>query len=205
MLEGIDSINWASLRHAYGSAEDVPDLLRALASADKEKRKDAVYELFGNIWHQGTVYPATAAAIPFLYELLNSPHVPAKSDIAGLLACIAAGSGYLDVHRVSASGEERWRKILTKRGKSLEDELQREAAVTNSVRRATSVRLLDLLPHLRDREPENRRVIAEAFGYYPEHKGIVLPELHKASNAETEREVQLALADSIERLEEATE
>ena len=203
MLDGIDSIDWASLRHAYGSAADVPELLGALASSDEEKRKKAIYELFGNIWHQGTVYPATEAAVPFLYELLNAPSVPAKSEIAGLLACIAAGSGYLEVHSVGDFGEKTWRKILSERGKSLEEEVEREATEINGVRRAAATRLLDLLPYLHDPEPENRRVIAEAFGCYPEFKTKTLPELRKAAKSETDEEVQEALSESIERLEEA--
>ena len=58
MLDGLDLIDWASLQHAYDSAADVPDLLRDLASTNEEKRKNAIYKLFGNIWHQGTVYPS---------------------------------------------------------------------------------------------------------------------------------------------------
>jgi hypothetical protein len=30
MLEGLDSIDWASLAHAHGSAADLPELLRSL-------------------------------------------------------------------------------------------------------------------------------------------------------------------------------
>jgi hypothetical protein len=205
MLDRIDSIDWESLRHAYGSAEDVPELLRAVASADEETRKNAIYELFGNIWHQGTVYPATGAAVPFLYELLNAPNVLGKSEIAGLLACIAAGSGYLEVHGVGKYGEKTWRKILAEKGQSLDEEVEREAAETLTVRHAASARLLDLLPYLRDPEAENRRVIAEAFSRYPEHKNITLPELRKLAETETEKEVQRAIAKSIKRLVEAAE
>src|SRR5438128_8301814 len=75
MLEGVDIVDWAALRHAYGEASDVPELLRSLLSSDAGRRHHAIYELFGNIYHQGTVYPATAAAVPFLYELLPSPKV----------------------------------------------------------------------------------------------------------------------------------
>ncbi|MDZ7617237.1 MAG: PBS lyase, partial [Patescibacteria group bacterium] len=73
MLEGLDTVDWASLRHAYGEATDVPGLLSALLSPDPKLREEATCELFGNIWHQGTVYPASAAAVPFLYELLTAP------------------------------------------------------------------------------------------------------------------------------------
>src|SRR5262245_26322947 len=54
VLAGLDEIHWAGLEHAYGSAEDVPGLLRALRSASPEERERAAYELYGNIFHQGS-------------------------------------------------------------------------------------------------------------------------------------------------------
>jgi hypothetical protein len=42
VFTGIDEVDWASLRHAYGSAEDVPPLLRGLASADAVERETAL-------------------------------------------------------------------------------------------------------------------------------------------------------------------
>lgn len=59
---------------------------------------DALDALFGNIWHQGTVYPATAPAVPFLLEVLASK----KANLPGLLTLltsIAGGASYLDVHQ----------------------------------------------------------------------------------------------------------
>jgi hypothetical protein len=64
VLEGLDDVDWTSLTHAYGPADDVPRCIRALASRRKKKREKPLWELFGNIWHQGTVYEATAAAVP---------------------------------------------------------------------------------------------------------------------------------------------
>src|SRR5262245_59533068 len=104
MLDGLEAVDWASLRHAYGEATDVPGLLRALLSSDPKVREETIYELFGNIWHQGTVYPASAAAVPFLYELLTAPEVQDKPAIAHLLASIAEGVGYLEVHAVDDFG-----------------------------------------------------------------------------------------------------
>lgn len=99
MLDTLDQVDWGSLTHAYGSADDLPALLRALASGDKEASKNAIYELFGNIWHQGTVYEATAYAVPFLIEVLESPSVDCKPDIVHLLQALATGNSYLDVHQ----------------------------------------------------------------------------------------------------------
>ncbi|AEV87225.1 WD-40 repeat-containing protein [Actinoplanes sp. SE50] len=86
-------MDWASLTHAYGPAEDVPDLIRALAGGDD----DALHDLHGNIWHQGTVYPATAPAVPFLIRILDAPGAD-PAGVLGLLAVIATGAGYHDVH-----------------------------------------------------------------------------------------------------------
>ena len=49
MLEGLEAIDWARLGHAYGSAKDVPGLLRALASPQRKRRTRALHALYGNI------------------------------------------------------------------------------------------------------------------------------------------------------------
>ena len=77
MLVGLDDVLWSTLEHAYGPADDVPEILRDVARGDTE----AVGALYGNIWHQGTVYPATSKAVPFLVDLLAGPEevvVPGK-------------------------------------------------------------------------------------------------------------------------------
>jgi HEAT repeat protein len=200
MLEALDRVDWASLQHAYGEATDVPGLLRDLLSADPMVREGAVYELFGNIWHQGTVYPATAAAVPFLYELLTTPDVPDKTSIAHLLASIADGKGGLEVHAKGEFGEPTWRRILAKAGKTLEGELAREAAEVGAVRREAAAGLRHLLLYLGDREPEIRRSVAAALGRYPEHADWALPAIEDALAVESDDDVREALAESQARL-----
>ena len=100
MLDRLDDIPWKRLTHAYGPAEDVPDLLRSLRTAPAEMtgEQSPLWHLFGNIWHQGTVYEATAYAVPFLIELAAQPLVPDRLGILGLLAAIATGTSFRDVH-----------------------------------------------------------------------------------------------------------
>lgn len=62
----LDAEPWASYTHAYGSAEDVPDCLRALAGDDDAAADEAQSELYSSILHQGSVYEASAKAVPFL-------------------------------------------------------------------------------------------------------------------------------------------
>jgi hypothetical protein len=100
MLDRLHHIPWNRLTHAYGSAEDVPDLLRRLRTASPEMtgERSPLWHLCGNIWHQGSVYEATAYAIPFLIELAAHPLVPNRLGILQLLAAIAIGRSYRDVH-----------------------------------------------------------------------------------------------------------
>src|SRR5262245_6147123 len=94
MLEGLSAIDWSKLHHAYGTAEDVPHQLRALISSDTAERDDAVEALFSNISHQGTVYEATAHAVPFLWEVLAGNAVCDRSGVVNLVGAIANGGGY---------------------------------------------------------------------------------------------------------------
>jgi hypothetical protein len=91
MLEGLDRVDWARLTHAYGAASDTPDHIRRLASSRASQRKAARGALYSTIFHQGTRYAATAAAVPFLFELLDDPGTPEKGEIVRLLVHLAVG------------------------------------------------------------------------------------------------------------------
>jgi len=99
MLERLNQIDWQGLEHAYGPASDVPELIRDLTSADTGAREKALSNLYGNIWHQGTVYEATAPTVPFLIELLEADEVQGKHEILIFLAHLATGRSYKDVHQ----------------------------------------------------------------------------------------------------------
>jgi hypothetical protein len=110
MLDDLVRVDWAGLTHAYGPADDLPGLLRGLAQGDD----DALYELYGNIWHQGTVYPATAYAVPYLIRLLDGP----DSDTAGILGLLdeiaraRAGREDAAAHLAVAAGLPSYLRLL---------------------------------------------------------------------------------------------
>jgi hypothetical protein len=66
MLETLDDVDWHELKHAYGPAEDTPAQLRKLLSVNAAEREEAFDTLSYSIYHQGSAYPATAAAVPVL-------------------------------------------------------------------------------------------------------------------------------------------
>lgn len=92
MSTGIDEVDWDALRHAYGSAEDVPGWLRALASADTAERATALDGMYGAVHHEGKVYDSTLACVPFLFALAAREEVPDRGCIVELLVSIGGES-----------------------------------------------------------------------------------------------------------------
>ena len=93
MLVGLDAEPWSTLSAAYGPAGDVPDLVRRAAAADEA----ALNELWGTVWHQGTVYDCTPTVVPYLVRVLTEPTATdtTRSQMAFLLAAIAAPTSFV--------------------------------------------------------------------------------------------------------------
>jgi hypothetical protein len=89
-----EAVDWAGLSHAYGSAEDIPFLVRSLVSPDADERSEALDGLFGSICHQGTVYAASAPAIPFLARAaVAAPDPDQRALIVHLMAGMSRQHG----------------------------------------------------------------------------------------------------------------
>ncbi len=200
MLKDLDAVPWATLRHAFGAATDVPRLIRALASADRQQRQTALKELFACLLHQGSVSEATALAVPFLFELLQSPTTPERNWLAFLLASIADGKGYLKLH--TNLDEQRWRKLLAERGTTLEAELEREDAVVRGVHAEVGRAVQLLVPYLTDSQPEIRAAVARALGQYPARAAELLLPLAAAEASETASDAREAMRKSLAKLRE---
>lgn len=87
-LDGLDDIPWNRLSRAYGSAHDVPLNLKRLALVDSEVREQALWNLIMEIFHQGTIYLATATAVPFLLKLVSISAVPNRVGITQFISDI---------------------------------------------------------------------------------------------------------------------
>ena len=75
----LDSPRWSELRHAYGSASNIPGLLRLLSTLPtSEDDKEPWFSLWSALAHQGDVYTASFAAIPHVVHALAS--APEKAD-----------------------------------------------------------------------------------------------------------------------------
>ena len=170
MLEGLDEINWSQLHHAYGKASDVPILIRQLLSNEITLVDKAIYELFGNIYHQHTVYEASAYAVPFLQELLSIPDLAndTKMSIACLLASMADG---YDV---------------------------KDGSYVRKIQQVVEIRLL--FPYLSCENPTVRGCVAGALTHYPQYFKETLLMLEKAFTSENDEEAKEKIAESIETI-----
>lgn len=176
----------------------MPYLLINLKSENSSIRKSAYETLFGNIWHQGTVYSATAYAVPFLFELLDSASTHDKDWLVVLLASIASGRGYYQVHQ----------PIFAQRDSDTdkhENELKQEEINVHAVRQAISPRFETLLKQLNNKDSEIRLSVAEAAAYYPEYAEKSLLKLKETLEIETDEEVREAIQESISQLLNFTE
>jgi hypothetical protein len=103
VLQGLDTIHWADLGHAYGSAADVPALLRKLLDADPKVRSEVLRTLYSNVFHQGTRYPATSYVVPFLIEMCASPDVPDRGELLRYWGSLI--TGYFSVQQRPCWGD----------------------------------------------------------------------------------------------------
>jgi hypothetical protein len=68
-VDELDQVSWSELRHAYGSAEDVPDVLRLVAEGSWSP-------IYDGLIHQDDYYDATVEAVPFLVGFIADPSYP---------------------------------------------------------------------------------------------------------------------------------
>jgi HEAT repeat protein len=186
-LPGLDEVRWADLSHAYGPADDVPELLRGLTDADPVVRADAIDELYGNIWHQGTVYSSTAYAVPFLARIAADRSVLGRASVLGLLASISAGSGYVQVHRQFM---QRW---SAPDPRELDDQEAAEEQWVSAARNAVIDAGPGLLDLLDDDDVEVRRTLPYALGGLHEIAGVLAPRLASRFSGEPDEAARASI------------
>ena len=86
----LESPDWHQLKHAYGLASDIPDLLRKLQQFPPHPSADSepYFSLWSALCHQGDVYTASYAAVPHIVGILESAPSRAHWDFYLLPASI---------------------------------------------------------------------------------------------------------------------
>ena len=77
----LSSPRWQELKHAYGSAEDIPALLEEIAQYPEDKDGvGAWFKLWSALAHQGDVYSASFAAVPHVIATLSKSPISAHES-----------------------------------------------------------------------------------------------------------------------------
>lgn len=106
------------MHHAYGTAEEVPELLERLASPDADVRSKALSRFYSAVHHQGDVTSCTVATLPFLLDLAGDIATPDRPTIVRLLVSIGEatvasyGEDYVDYDGVTPSNRDSGADLL---------------------------------------------------------------------------------------------
>lgn len=157
-LVDLDEIPWRDLDHAYGSAENIPGLIRALDTGVTA----AFGDLYASLCHQGSRYSASTAAVPFLATIAADSRHDACVPTLGLLGGLAIGD-----HDARAFPHP-WEA--------------RQEPTTDAVRtyRAVGAEIPFLSTLLDDPEPLVVDMAAWLCGWFHDHADTVLPRLLSA-------------------------
>ncbi|MEV0241753.1 hypothetical protein AB0I06_17740 [Streptomyces sp. NPDC050674] len=89
-LTALDRVPWGEIQDSTGSAAAIPLLLNGIAAGDADTARSALDDLRKRICQFGfVVEQATAATVPFLWELAKLPQVTCRAQIIQLLKNIA--------------------------------------------------------------------------------------------------------------------
>lgn len=82
----LDEVDWGRFHHAYGTADDVPDLLRALSARDQQRASASLSTLWNLVRHQGGSSAPAALAVPFLLRAAAERAVHNRAQLLLLAA-----------------------------------------------------------------------------------------------------------------------
>jgi hypothetical protein len=175
VLERLDSVPWAELDVAGVSEEMLPELLRTMAGGDEDAAVAAFHDVRWEVLHQGTVYAATPAVVPFLVELVDAVGPVLRGAVVEFLGDLA------HIHDLDPDEDLR---------------VEVRAAVTAEVDR--------LLPMLADGDPWLRYVAAYAVSGCPDRAADVLAVLARRWEEEVDPRVRAGLVMAAAMLDRRT-
>ena len=151
VLDGVADVAWDELG---AGADEVPGLLSEVAE-DGPGSDEALTELFGIVWDQGTVGDVSAAAVPFLAEICAEPTLPVelRARVALVLFSIGRGGGYFG----ASPGARKWARRTGRH--DLDAELTAEARTVGACHRAVEEAAAALLAEVAEVPPRLRAAV----------------------------------------------
>ena len=211
MFAGLDEIDWDQLVHAYGEASDVPNDIRALVGSNEKAAKDALWRLFGNIYHQGTRYTATVPAIPYLVEAAVALEPVRAAAVLGLLSAIAEPAAdriyddqmTIEAFRIDALEEE---QALSEEELAERKKFGCPPTIESDVYDAVITQIPRLISELNISNRDVQIGLFELLGNSPQHSDDVKNIAEKAlSSSKDDELLQVAIVECLSRLHRSVE
>ncbi|PHH52762.1 hypothetical protein CFIMG_003808RA [Ceratocystis fimbriata CBS 114723] len=161
-LDGLDSVDWSQLSHAYGPANDIPMFLKQLQSTNQDVCAAAGDALLSSIYHQGSRYSASVEAVPFLYSLISHKQTTGRAFLLYLVTSLAIGHPTWSVP--NGVDIEQWQKRIAGLESPGEHSCQlHEFRAYEAVERG----LPEIARCLEDESPSIRATAAHALAFFP--------------------------------------
>jgi hypothetical protein len=217
--EALNRIDWNGLKHAHGRAGGLPDLLRALWSADRRERRSAYESLEEDLHHQLTRYQASAPAVPFIIDVVADESALDRHLALRLLSDLAVGdeSAWL----TDGSTVEQLRREVDRKAGMTVEELENDLAEwvaaepDEASRRAReeTAEFLDVVEFrdaerwelaaynavragvavfaeaLKSADPLVRTGAAHVLGWFAEERSVIMPHLVRLLTTESDTSV----------------
>ena len=115
----LGSPKWKNLSHAYGSADDIPELLRQLKTAPPPKnyQSEPWFSLWSSLCHQSDVYTASYAAIPHIVAIAKTKNLKERFDHLHFIAFVEACRHRKKAPSIPAFLKKDYRSALEQAGK----------------------------------------------------------------------------------------
>lgn len=217
-FDDIDSVPWSQLHHAYGPATDVPDLLRALILPDDvngevanqaQRAGRTVFEhvtwtLWGNVFHQGSVWQVTSKTVPFFVEILRTgPDNPAQHEfLITYLHHLALGYPD-DVFPDLPNPDDEFAEVTGLKDNDEEPDYGSEKVDIRSLiwRRdcyeAVERNVESILPFVESRSDSVADAAIALCASFPRRSDIIVPRLRTLATSETRRGAMAAVSMSV--------
>lgn len=201
MLKGLNKIDWHQLHHAYGPADDTPELISSLTVKGRKIRKRTLEKLYSTIYCQGMIYQATAYAVPFIISLLEEKSVPRKAEIVWLLEAFATGDSY-HRQRMTRHGEEYNKEYSEEKRQdpAFQAEVKEEIFWADRTHEAVREGIDTYLHLLKHKNIRVRMSVISLLAWIQLDASLLIPPLQSLFEQETDQRVKACIILTLGRL-----
>jgi len=193
MFETLNTIDWPHVESCYGTSEEIPAAIRGLVSAEASVRDRARETLWMSLEHQGSVYEASALAVPFLLAILADPQTQDKGQLVHFLAHLGCRGLYLGHWYEDLQTRLVLQSLKEDEPYFSQDATDRYRRWEDDTHQGFREGLHIFLPLLSDPDPAIREEVAFLLATFPEDRSRLLPPLITQLQTETNEQVQCSL------------